>query len=82
MLKQLDIGIGEIQILLDKETQIGRGKDTLNLSPYFIILQTVINQNPKKIQAFSPENGEYSIPIPSEIDTKELFVDESKINRF
>ena len=78
LLEQLDVGIKELQELLDKETNSGYGRKTLNLSPYFIILQTVINRNSEKIKKFMQVDSKYKIPIPSEIDTKELTLKESK----
>ena len=50
LLKQLQTDISTLQTFLDKESECGRGTKTLNLSPYLIILQTIINQNPQKIK--------------------------------
>ena len=36
--------------LLDKETHLGRGIHTINLSPYSIVIQTIYNQKSKAFQ--------------------------------
>ena len=37
---------------LDIETNLGRGANTLDLSPYSAVIQTIINQNINKIKEF------------------------------
>lgn len=44
LIRQFNISIPELQELLDVETKVGKGVNALNLSPYLIIIQTLINQ--------------------------------------
>ena len=80
LLKQLKVSIAELQGILDEESNVGRGINTSNLSPYFIVIQTIINQNPQKIKDFfSDDTNASKIVIPTEIDTGGLTLNEDKI---
>jgi len=83
LLEQLKITTSELQICLDKEASSGRGTKTTDLSPYFIIIQTVINQAPQKIIEFmssSEDNGK--IVIPAEINSNSLTLNKNRIISF
>ncbi len=83
LLEQLKLNSEDLQLLLDAESRENRGIHTSNLSPYFIIIQTIINQNPQKIRDFfSNENSISKIVIPNEITTNDLTLKEDKIIRF
>lgn len=83
LLKQLDVTLDELQVFLDAEFKEGRGTQTTNLSPYFIIVQTIINRNPQKVtDFFSDENDTSKIVIPSEITTNEITLTDDKVIRF
>ncbi|QLH08565.1 hypothetical protein [Candidatus Nitrosotenuis sp. DW1] len=82
LLDQLNISPEKLQIHLDTETTLGRGRSTLNLSPYFIILQTIINQNQQIISNFfSNRYLKNRIVIPPEINVNNLTMNERKIIR-
>ena len=81
-LEQLKINTAKLQRLLNAESNDGRGTKTLNLSPYFIIVQTIINRDPELIRNFLSDKVSPSrIVIPIEIDTGEIVLDEDKIIR-
>ena len=77
----LNVTFEELQIHLNEETSEGRGVKTSNLSPYFIIIQTIINKNPQKIDNFMFKSDKKKIVLPSEIDTGSLEINERKIIR-
>ena len=80
LLKQLQTNISTLQTFLDKESDCGRGTKTLNLSPFLIILQTIINQNPQKINDFLfNQKSKDKIIIPSELDVHGITLNENKI---
>ncbi len=69
ILKSVDIKINRLREILDEETKIGRGVKTLNLSPYGIIIQSLLNQETEKLLCFlSSEPKRFKIFIPQEID--------------
>ena len=80
-----NLKIEDIKKMLDKETLEGRGVKTLDLSPYSIILQTIIFQSPAHFNsAFRLGNKIRSkrIFVPKEIDLSGLQIeDEAKIIR-
>ena len=83
LLHHLKISVEEIQDLLDSETKMGRGTKILDLSPYFIIIKTIIDRNPDKLKEFcSDSNSKGKIVIPLEFDIASLELDKSKIIHF
>ena len=79
----LKIDVEELGKLLDEESKVGRGTSTLNLSPYFIILQTIINRDPAKVQGFFSSNStvKTKLVVPSELELGELVLNEEKVIR-
>lgn len=79
------IDLNFIADILQKETEQNRGVTTLNLSPYGIILQSIINQSPKTFEeGFTKKNAKYfkGFYIPNEVDIDSLKLeDTSKIIR-
>ena len=82
LIKALGINIAKLQKLLNVESSSGKGTKTLNLSPYFIIVQTIINQDPKRIRIFL-DNAESTskIIIPAEIDIGDMVLNNDKVIR-
>tara|TARA_B110000908_G_C10257885_1_gene456886 strand:+ start:2937 stop:3914 length:978 start_codon:yes stop_codon:yes gene_type:complete len=76
LMKVLFMALEDIEYCLIEDTKSGAGVKTLNLSPYLIILQAIINQNPKKIISFMKRKPRGKrIPrifLPSEIDTSKI----------
>lgn len=83
--KFFQIDLEFIRRILEKETKDNRGVLTLDLSPYGIIIQSLINQEPKVFEAAFKKNvNGYSkgFFLPDEIDSKSItFEDVSKIVR-
>ena len=80
LLDCLNISTADLQTLLDAESGCGRGVKTLNLSPYFTILQTIINQKPELLRSLLAVSAK-KIIIPAEVDTRRLDLNENKIIR-
>ena len=82
LIKVLKIDLTEIEDCLDKDSKNGLGVHTLNLSPYLIIVQSIINRKPKKVESFlkSKARGNYNpkIFIPLEVDLKTINNDLSR----
>lgn len=83
LLDDLNMSPEKLQTHLDEETRLKRGRSTLNLSPYFIIIQTIINQDPHVIDNFfsTSRRSKQKIVIPPEIDTRNLSINREKIIR-
>ena len=80
LLECLNISIHDMQTYLDVETCAGRGTKTLDLSPYFILIQTIINQKPKKLDDFFKDSTKFSkIVIPKEVDSKSIAINPNKV---
>lgn len=52
LMKALRVELDELDEALRKESAAGRGDETLNLSPYASLLQTILKQLPAKVTAF------------------------------
>lgn len=69
IMEYIDINLDRLNEILNEETKIDRGIKTLNLSPYGIIIQSLLNQEREKILNFlSSEPKGFKIFIPQEID--------------
>lgn len=80
LLDQLAVSTEELQIFLNAESGMGRGIHTSNLSPFFIIIQTIINQKSQKIiDFFADEKRTDKIVIPTEITTGGLTLNPNKV---
>jgi hypothetical protein len=67
--KALNIELEELRRIIDRETRAGRGTKTLNLSPFGIIVQSIINQSPGKIKTFLTKNSrDFKLFIPEEVE--------------
>ena len=72
LLKTLNLDLEILEKDLLEEIKQGRGNHTLNLSPYLIILQTLINQQTSKVTSHIKKDNKKMILIPSEIDTTKI----------
>lgn len=69
LIEELDVNIAEVRQYVREETAARRGTEILDLSPFFIILQSIINRAPEKIRDFMSGNDTgYRIPLPPEVD--------------
>ncbi len=66
---ELGISLEELKAMVEQENLVGRGALTLNLSPYCILIQTIINQNSQKLRAFlTGRQKKLKILLPKEIE--------------
>ena len=73
LLKKSRISVTFLEKILDAEFDVGRGAETLELSPYFTILQAIINQNPDAANNFFSSVGSgKKMAMPSEMDVGDL----------
>ncbi len=69
LMKSVEIDEVTLRKILLDETKKGRGTKTLNLSPYGIVLQSLINRKPEKLLKYlSSDSGNFRILIPQEIE--------------
>lgn len=80
LLDEIGISMEELKKYINIESDEKRGIHTQNLSPFFIILQSIIYQNPEKIKEFlSRDDTEYRIPFPPEIDPNNINMDSDRV---
>jgi hypothetical protein len=72
LLKILDLDLQILEKDLLEEIREGRGNLTLNLSPYLVILQTLINQQTQKVNNHIKKDNKKKILIPGEVDTTKI----------
>lgn len=80
LLESFNLREEQIEEMLKKETSLGRGAGTLDLSPYSVILQTIIYQAPKSFSsAFTADNKHKSkkIFIPKEVDISGMGIEDN-----
>lgn len=68
LLAKLDLNLDELHEILNQETKKGKGVKTSNLSPFFIILQSIINNKPDKMITFLKVNKKGKIIISNELE--------------
>ena len=68
LLKAIKMEPQEMKDLLVKETEAGRGAQTRNLSPYGIILQSILNQQPETLLRHMMSGRRKKVFMPREID--------------
>jgi ppGpp synthetase/RelA/SpoT-type nucleotidyltranferase len=77
--KTFKVALDDLRKIIDTETKAGRGSATLNLSPYAIILQSLINQEKEKFEGVF-KNGvrlRNKVFVPSEIDLSSVAIEDS-----
>jgi ppGpp synthetase/RelA/SpoT-type nucleotidyltranferase len=63
------IGLPELKHAIETETKIGKGTETLNLSPYAIVLQTLFNQMQEKfIEYLTGDDKQFKIYLHQELE--------------
>ncbi|MBX9941369.1 MAG: hypothetical protein K2Y32_19055 [Candidatus Obscuribacterales bacterium] len=69
LLLATNINLSELKTALDLETTANRGTKVLNLSPYGIIIQSLLLQQSSKMDAYLKNpNAKFKILIPAEVD--------------
>ncbi len=69
LLLHVGVDSGELKSIVEAETVLGKGTQTLTLSPFSIVVQSLLNQQPDRMRDFlyGPEEG-FSIFIPREVE--------------
>lgn len=74
LLDSIDLKPVELRTYLEKEMAEGRGARLLNLSPYAIIVQSLLNRIPEKMEAlFRRSDSKFKLYIPDELDVPDRF---------
>lgn len=69
LMKAINRDVDSLKEILEKESILGRGEKTLNLSPFSAIVQSLIFQEPSIMQDFlTGPSKKYKIFIPPEIE--------------
>jgi hypothetical protein len=71
LVHSLEIDLKTLRDILERETEGGRGVKILNLSPYGIIIQSLLNQEGDKIVKFlssDDKNNKFKIYLHKELD--------------
>jgi hypothetical protein len=68
LLKHINVSLEDLRTMIETETAVGRGATTKNISPYNIILQSVLNTNPLIIENFAQRRNKFKILVPKEIE--------------
>lgn len=69
LISHIGIDIESLNKILEKETKLGRGTNTLNLSPYVTIVQSLINQRKPAVQKYlTGRSREFKVYLPRELD--------------
>ncbi len=72
--KALEIPLDDLRRMIDRETTLGRGTATLNLSPFCIIIQTIVNQSPDSIRVFmNLPRSRFKLLLPREVEVPDDF---------
>lgn len=79
LLKAFEITLASLKEIIDAETILHRGTETLNLSPYGIIMQSIINQKPALVEKVF-KNGyrirTKGILLPSEVSLNKINIED------
>lgn len=69
LIRNVGIDLDTLRQALLKETKLGRGTQTLNLSPYATVVQSLLNQELSKMKGFlMRRNQKFKVYIPTEIN--------------
>ena len=70
--RALSLDLEELRALLDEETQEGRGTQTLNLSPYAVVVQSLARRRWDKLKSLmDDENARATVLLPAEVELPE-----------
>ena len=69
LIKQIDVDVSALRKILEKETEHGRGANTLNLSPYAVIIQSLFNQKKTAMHKYLTGRAKpyFKVYLPREI---------------
>ncbi len=68
LMRSIKIDLKTLQQIILAETALGRGTETLNLSPYATIIQSLLNQKPDKMSKYlTGKKQDFKVFIPNEV---------------
>ncbi len=69
LIRNVGIDLKSLRRIIMKETELGRGTNILNLSPYFAIIQSLFNQELRKMKKYLTRGDRrFKIIIPKELE--------------
>jgi len=71
LIRRVGIDVNGLSAALDRENHLGRGANTLNLSPYSSIIQSLFNQEATKMTRYltgREDKGKFRVFIPRELE--------------
>lgn len=69
LIRHMGIDVESLNEILRKETELGRGTNTLNLSPYVTIVQSLINQRKTAVEKYlTGRSRKFKVYLPREVD--------------
>jgi ppGpp synthetase/RelA/SpoT-type nucleotidyltranferase len=69
VLDKLDLKPNDLKVILEAETKENLGVNSLNLSPFGVVVQSLFNQRPELMNALlTSEDGKFSLYLHKEID--------------
>lgn len=80
LIGRLGIGLSDLETLLATETAAGRGTQTLNLSPYGIIAESIFRQKPRAFERLAPKvprPGDFKLFLPRELSAASVLAKRS-----
>lgn len=75
LLRALKLDLNDLSHIIQTETDAGRGTNTLNLSPYGIIVQSLLNQRADALISYLRKNKDFKVFIPDEIEIPVAYED-------
>lgn len=74
LLKGLNLHVEDLEKVLQKENDLGKGVHFKNLSPFLLILQSIINQRQSIVQKYieKDSNQKFKIILPKELDISSI----------
>lgn len=74
LLKGLNLQVEDLEKVLQKENDLGKGVHFKNLSPFLLILQSIINQRQNLVQKYIEKDGKqkFKIILPKELDISSI----------
>ena len=74
LLNSIDVKPNDLRKYLEQEMAEGRGARLLNLSPYAIIVQSLLNRAPEKMESlFNRSDSRFKLYIPDELEVPNQF---------
>lgn len=81
LILMIDMNVKKLKEIIKKDTEKGNGTNSMSLSPYGVVLQTLINCEENLMLDFLTKNkSNFKLLIPDEIELPEVFKDKQLIN--